>query len=87
MSDKTKYPLKQPVSFGGENVTELAFRRPKARDLRPLPMGELKAGDLLDLAARLAEVPPSLLDELEAEDAMAVMALVGGFTDASRKTG
>ncbi len=85
--EKVKYTLKHPASFGQEQITELEFRRPKARDLRQLPMGEMKAGDLLDLAARLAEVPPSLLDELAAEDAMAVMALAGGFTEASRKTG
>lgn len=78
--------LKHPVQFGSEKITRLEFKRPKARHFRGLPL-EPKVGDIMDLMARLADVPPSVIDELEPEDLEAASSIVGGFMPGGRATG
>lgn len=79
---KTKVVLKFPVSHGTEEVKELELRRPKGKDLRKLP-AEPSTSDVLNLGASLAGVTPSVVDEMDAEDVMALVEVVKGFLSPS----
>lgn len=73
--------LTEPVTAHGEEIIELAFRKPKGKDFKRIS-GESMENPfemMLDFAARLADVPPSTMDELEAEDVTEVIVFVGPF--------
>ena len=80
------YKLKHPVKVGSEEIFELTFQRPKAKHLRLLP-SDPKVGDLLNFAAKLAGKTPVEIDELEMEDTMEVLEIVGNFMPTGQKTG
>jgi hypothetical protein len=82
-----KVVLQYPFTFGEtEEVTEIILKRPKGKHLRKLPM-EPQTGDLMDLAAKLCDRPPSFMDELDALDVIAVAEVVQGFLENGQKTG
>lgn len=85
MNTKT-LKLKHPVQHGETTITELTFRRPKAKDFRPFP-AKPQLGDILDLAGRLCAQPKSVIDELDVEDMTEVNELVGGFMPSGPETG
>jgi len=67
--DKHTIALHFPVEVGGQTFSELAFRRPKVRDLRKLRSGKGSDEDrALALLADLAEVDPNVIDELDPDD-------------------
>ena len=78
--------LSKPVQFGSEAITQLTFREPVGRDFRDLnprkPMGMV-----LDLAALMAGVSPTVIDSLCAADTMTVFEKVSDFLPGSQKTG
>ncbi|HAJ17350.1 MAG TPA: hypothetical protein DCL57_04505 [Microbacterium sp.] len=85
MADKkttTEVTLSTPIQHGSETIATLTFRRPRAGDMRgvKLTIGEagvtLDMGALLDLAAAIAEQPPSVMEQLELDDAAAVVAAI-----------
>jgi hypothetical protein len=81
--------LTKPVVRGSTEITELVMRKPKARDLRLLPL-DLKSasmGALFDLAAMLCGQPPSVIDDLEAEDSIKLIDMVTDFLPDSPPTG
>jgi len=79
--DKIKIiPLSEPVEHGSETITVLEIKQPKAKHLRSMPL-EPDTGDLLDLAAKLAGQPPSVIDELSMKDMTEVLTVVGNFID------
>ncbi|MFN3883273.1 MAG: phage tail assembly protein [Rhodocyclaceae bacterium] len=85
-----RYPLKAPVKHGSDEVKELVFRKAKARDFRDLKIagdGSIPIGDLLDLAARLSNQPPSVIDELDPPDMMEVLRLTAVFITPGQTTG
>lgn len=71
-------PLKTPVMAFGEEINELKLRRPKGKDLRAItstnPMGMM-----LELIAAIADVPPSTVDMIDAEDIMTLAQVVAPF--------
>lgn len=75
--------LTEPVQAHGEPITELKIRKPRGKDFKKLPGKSFEAPFqlILDFAAHLADVPPSTLDELCAEDTAAVSEVVGPFLD------
>lgn len=81
--------LKEPVTIGSITVTELNFReRVVAGDLRGVPMRDpMYFEDLLKIAGRLCAQPDPVMNALGVEDAMEVVATVGGFIGGSQKTG
>lgn len=81
-----KLKLKHPIEVGTETIGELNVRRPKAKDFRRLP-AKPAFGDILDMAAKLCDVPGSTIDELDPEDLMPLMDLVGDFLPSSLATG
>ncbi len=72
--------LASPIMAHGETLTMLTLRRPKARELRSMPMrANMVMGDLYDVAAACADVPASSIDQLDAADLMQVMEVIGDF--------
>lgn len=84
--DSKTVKLKEPIQHGSDTITELTLRKPKAKDFRKLPL-EPNFGDILDLIARLAGQPPSVIDEMAAEDLTEVADHVAGFMPAGLGTG
>lgn len=82
----TKLKLKEPITWGSETIAELEIRKPKAKDLRGLPL-QMGFGDMLKLAARCAGQPDPVIDELSIEDTTALLEVLGGFMGSSPATG
>ena len=78
--------LKEPIQVGSEQITELKFRKMKAKDIRNLPAAP-NTGDLLNIAGKLCAQPPSVIDELGMEDTVEVLEVVSSFLPGSRPTG
>lgn len=74
-------PLSRPITLAdGSTLSELTLHEPSAIDMRSMPVGgELNVGMLLDLAANVAGVPASALNQLSASDVMGVVAAMGKF--------
>jgi hypothetical protein len=85
-ADPAVVALKEPITFGSEFVTELRFRRPKAKDFRRLPL-EPGLGDMLDLIGGLTGQPKAVVDELGVEDMRKALEVVGSFLPAGPATG
>ena len=77
-----KVPLSTPIEAHGETIRELEFREPRLGDLRGVNLTvsqaglTFDAGAVLDLAAKLAGVPPSAIDKLGLKDLEAVAGAV-----------
>lgn len=80
--------LVEPINFGGEEISELKFRKPKGKDLKHLPCGEsMTLGNLASVGAKLAGYPPSFPDELNPTDYMALVEISGKCLAPSLTTG
>ena len=80
--------LREPIQFGGssELISVLHVRKPKAKDIRDLPV-EPSTGDILNLAGRLCGQAPSIIDELCIEDCSELLETVGNFIVPGPRTG
>lgn len=90
MSDKpsvTVIPLDVPIQYGSETITKLTFQRPKAKHFRKLPVEGITLGHIIDMMGGLCGQPPSVMDELDAEDLSKVEKVFEGFSKTGRKTG
>lgn len=88
MAEPKTLKLKEPIQFGSETITELRFRAPKAKDLRPLPAeGPKTQGDSIDLAGRLCGQPSVVMDELGLEDLAEVSSIIEAFMPSGPATG
>lgn len=85
MSTKT-VKLKHPVKGPDGTLNELKFRRAKGSDMRKLS-GKPDVGEIMDLAASLADVPPFVIDDLDIDDWQEVMEVVGNFMERGLQTG
>jgi hypothetical protein len=90
--EKSGYPhkliLKHPYHFGKDmEVTEINYRRPKAKDLKRIKPHNLETGDLIDLFAAISDRSPPCIDEMDSEDTMEAIAIVSNFLDAGQTTG
>ena len=82
--------LGTPINVGTERIEKLTLRPLKTPDMRSLPAGDESAWNLgvfLDLASRLAEVPPSTIDALDPADALEVVGIAAVFFGRGRQTG
>ena len=82
----TTYLLKEPVTMGTVVVTEINFRKPKAKDLRSLGV-QMNVDELLKFAQALSDHPRYVFDEMSIQDAQEVMALVSDFFVNGQPTG
>ena len=67
MSRET-YSLKHPVTVDGTSYDALDIRRPKTRDLIKSRKFKDEVEQMASMLADLAEVPPKVIHELDAED-------------------
>lgn len=80
--------LKHPIEALGEKRSTLTFKRPKAKHLRPMTASEaMPVGELLDLASRISGELPDVIDELEGQDLVLVLEVVGDFFAGGLRTG
>lgn len=90
-NEETKtLPLKKPIAYGEDKITELVFREPEAGDFRGLVLRTDKAVDMdtmLTLAGRTSGQPPSVIDRVKGKDLMKMLAIVGGFIGGGPETG
>lgn len=79
--------LTHPIQANGEQLSVLELRRPKVKDLKALDQatGEVERVSLLIVA--LASIPPSSVDEIDAEDFARIAEVVGGFLGHHPPTG
>lgn len=89
--------LAAPITHGSETITALTVSAPRAKHMRGLKLKlgggdgqffvDLDTGSLVDLAGKLCNVPPSVIDELSFQDFPAVVDAVMGFLPAGLGTG
>lgn len=78
--------LTYPILAHGQEVTELALRRPTAGDMRKF--GDLQPFAMITaLIAPCASIPPSSVDQLDAADLGKVSEVIGGFLGSGPQTG
>ena len=78
--------LKYPIKFEDKEYTELTFGRLKLKHIKNLPPGfvekwengEVELGVIVPIIAGLANVPESVIDEIDIED---IDVIVKGFED------
>ena len=80
----TSIKLKHPIIADGVEVTELALRRPKVRDLERIDKVAGEIAKAVTLTADLAELTPDQVRELDAEDFAAVAERLGDFLGDAR---
>ncbi len=83
MSERTRYDLRHPIFVGGEEITSLHLRRPKARDLIRAQKVKDELEKVAAMIGDLAEVSPAVVQELDAADFAAVGELIGNFMTVS----
>ncbi len=77
MNEK-KLILIEPIIFGSQTISELVFKKPKAKHLRGIPQ-KPSVGDCLDFAGRICGQPNVVMDELSIPDMNAVLGVIEGF--------
>lgn len=86
MSGIKVYKLQHPVAWGSETISELKFRRPKGGDLMHIN-GTPTMEDLGKLASKVSNTEMAVIKELDIDDYMKVMEIVGDFFTSSLPTG
>ena len=89
MAAKDSYTLKHPVVIGTETINELKFGRVKGKHMRPLPTDPklYTMGTMMDLACKVTGQPSIVFDEMDSEDLVEVMEIVGELFGAGPTTG
>lgn len=87
MDKITEIKLQCPIMVDGEEVLVLKIRRPKGKDYRAMGNFNKPISAILDFAAVLADVPPSSIDQLDADDVQNVTEVVSRFLEKSPVTG
>ena len=76
----TQIELKPPLTLHGATLGVISLRRPKVRDLEAMErQGDKDIAKSINLLASLSEQTPDTLRELDAEDFMALSAVIAGF--------
>ena len=79
-----KIKLQYPIMAGDEKLTELIIkRRPITKDLKAMDEAKGEVGKSAALLARLADIPPSWVDQLDASDFTNAAEVIGNFLSTS----
>lgn len=76
---KTKYPLSEPITFEGREITELNLRRLKGKDIRRVEAIDNKIDQTAFLIGELSGNAPEIFEELDAADIDGLSKIVEGF--------
>ena len=87
MNEPIEIQLRQPIPHGDGTLSILTLRRPRAGDFRGLKGTELPFDMILDFAAKLANISPSVLDRLDVDDLPRLAEVVNGFLSGFQGTG
>lgn len=71
--------LQYPVTYKGEEVTTLTFRRPKIRDMKKAEKIKDDLDKSIAMMADLAEVEPKMIEELDTVDFEAASQIIADF--------
>ena len=86
----TTFKLVTPVTWDGEEVSELEFVRPKGKHLKRMP-AEASIKDLMQLAAKVTVSPknisPAFFDEVDGADVVNIAEVMGDFLTVGQGTG
>lgn len=71
--------LYAPIKANGEEISELTLKRPKVKHLKVIDGidGDVEAA--ITLISKLADIPPSAVEDLDAEDMAACTKLLEGI--------
>lgn len=81
-----KIPLLYPVTVAGREYKELTMRRAKVKDRRVASRQATEDAKEISLIANLCDVPPDVIDELDAADFAKVQEVLKGFFGLSTPT-
>lgn len=79
----TTIKLQFPVTVDGQDYTELKMRRCKVKDRRLAAKQKTDEDKEITLISNLCEVPPNVIDELDAVDYAKLTETLQGFFDSS----
>lgn len=82
----TTIKLQYPVEVGGHEYTELRMRRCKVKDRRLAGKQKTDEEREIALISNLCEVPPDVLDELDAVDYQKLVETLQGFFGSATST-
>jgi len=89
-SHSVKVKLKHPIDWAsdtGENlVDEVELKRPKGKHIKHLD-GEVSMSDLLKIASKVSGYTPAFFDELDAEDCLEIVGVIGDFLGSGPEIG
>jgi hypothetical protein len=86
MSDPVIYTLKFPVTALGQEWTRIELSRPKGKHLKAISVPPTMT-DILSIASKTSGVHPTVFDEMDATDCIAVGEIVAGFLASGQGTG
>lgn len=89
MAKSFTYKLKTPIEMGSETITEIQIGQIKGKHMRALPADPklFNMGVMMDLASKITAQPGAVLDEMDSEDLMEVLGIVGERLGAGQKIG
>lgn len=85
--DRHHYALQEPIVIGEEQITELWFRKPKARDLMHVDLSKPSGEDFLGVASKLTGRAVDVLMEMSPGDYFETIAIVAAFLERGQPTG
>jgi len=86
-NDPKIYKLKHPFTLDDKEITRIEFIRPKGKHIKGINLTSPTMDDMLKLAAKISGQLPRVYDEMDLEDVMAIMEIVGDFLGAGQVTG
>lgn len=83
----TTISLKHSIEVEGEKVNKLTLRRPKLKHLKGVDLQHMDGETIILLVSRLADIPPSSVEEIDGADLDAIGEVIGNFFGQSPATG
>jgi len=81
------FKLSEPVEVGGATIEEITIKPPKGKHIKKVDPNNLNMETLLDIAGKCSGHAPSVFDELDAGDCIAICGVVGDFLGSGLETG
>ena len=83
---ETTYVLAAPVTYNGEAIKDIPYRRPKGRDVRAAFKARNSGGDMyIAMLTDICEQPPGLFDVLDCCDYVALIEICDAFLEPPKK--